>query len=695
MGRRLLALLLLAALLAPAAARADRLGGNYRGPDDVYVVREDPTRGPAPGGGEGGGKPPARGGEGGGDAGGDDAGGDGSGDGPPYRGPAGEVPPNGGRPPEEPPPEDGGGATTPPVGRSSTPEAGGGGTEGGGAAPPSSGGLVRGASHDDMDRIWPFYFERAKEEFFASVLARRPEERLAPPGTAAWVLSTAAEPRGGRRPLDARDRAEAFALVLARLRDPDSHVRDAAILALGKSGSADAVPYLEMAASPDAEPDPQVREDALLALGLTGRAEEVLPVLLDAMARPGPAGEKRAAFAALGLGLLGDPAAAPRLRALLREAAPREDRVDDAVAAAAALGALGDGDALPDFAEVLADPAVPLPVRCHVLHALGRFGADGDPKARGRARDLLLAALDGRAPLRQSALLALGSFGEAGVVGVLARRGLIDPDSHARNFAAHSLGRIAGAAGPGSRLHGFVEEELARFADDDRRDRWLFQAGNLALSSMASADREGVLVGLLRESAALDRHSASSVALSLGMLGEATPAAAKSLREVYGSRTSAPDVRAYAGLALGMTAAPGAAESLVDALLADAPRSAGEARTAALALGLVGGAKEAGVLVSVLGGAGAERLAPGERFFLMGAAVQGLGLIGDGGTVEALRPLLEARRPWSHRAFATAALGYLLEEDPSRRVAPALSTLFRHANHLVPVPVIAAVQSAL
>jgi HEAT repeat protein len=720
MDRRLLRLAALMAVVfasgAVPAALADRLGGNFRGPDDVYVVREDPKGGPPTGGnGDGGGgkaKDDAPAGDGNGGGSGDS--GD-HGDGAPpnsnggqYRGPNGEAPPDG-RGTEDPPPPDTGGANPPDGGSNpgsgstpdgeSAPDSGGGAPAGGGPAgsSASSGGPGKGAkgAQDDRDRIWPFYFEGAKEEYLAAVVARRQEHALSPRGTSTSILSALPPAPEGVRAVDEADRAAALALAMARLRDADSHVRDAAVLALGKSGSADAVPFLEMAAATD--PDRAVREDALLALGLSGRAAEALPPLLKAVAAtPRGAGDLRPAFAALGLGLLGDrEGAAPALRTLYAASSFRADRASDAACAATALGMLGDAGALPLFEKTLSAKTAPDAVKAFTLHALGKFGAHGDPRVRASACALLLPALEGRKELKRGALLALGGFPDNGAIEALVRDGLTDPDSHCRNFAAHSLGRIAARAGADGRARALVERELARVTDSDRRDRWLFQAGNLALSSIAAEGAEKRLVDQAAELRALNLHSASSVVLSLGMLGAESPEAAREIRTAFGSRASGRGVQAYAGLALAMTGAPGSAEALADTLRSAEAPPVELARSAALAIGLVGGAREADLLVEVLAGSAGGKDGGAERFFVMGAAVQGLGLIGDGNTVERLKPLLDSRDSWTRRAFATAALGYVLERDPAHRVSPRISEIFRHHDYLLTLPVVKAVQSTL
>src|SRR5688572_12999862 len=605
MDRRLL--LLAAALVAvlgsgEAAARADRLGGNYRGPGDSYASRDGKTGdsgNPAPeaGGGSGGETPPPA---SGGDAPPDDApepepdddspappppppkGSDGG-----YRGPAGDTPPDSRESEDPPPPDDGGGDPTPPDpgsgdGEDAPPASGGTGSGGdpsgtGAGTPPAPGGPGGGTSSpggsspgkggpaDDRDRVWPFYFEGAREEYLVAALARRTEPRLSPRRSSTWALSM--RPAAGRRleALDDEARRAAVTLALGRLRDADSRVRDAAVIALGKSGDALAVPFLLQMAARD--PDPAVREDALLALGLSGRKEDALPALLKALdAKPRASGPRTAAYAALGLGLLGDPAAGGPLLDLYRATAADPARSDDAAAAATALGTLGDPLAIPVFAKTLAARGIPVAVRCATLHALGKYGSHEDPIARREALAAVVSALPRKKEVRQSALLALGGFAEPVAIRVLAKEGLLDPDPHCRNFAAHALGRIAGRFGPSSREAALVARELEKASASEVRDRWLFQAGNLALASSAAGASEEHLLGLLAGGEHRSPHSTSSVVMSLGLLGTGSADAAERLRAAFESRAESAPVRAYAGLAMALSGTPNAAASLTRSL---------------------------------------------------------------------------------------------------------------------------------
>ncbi len=709
MNRRLqLTLIALGFLAFVPWARADRLGGNYRGPDDIYVVHEDPA------------KTPGSDGQGGGGSGSSDTGSGSSGDA--SGGSSGEAPPpdgGGSSPPDDgggsSPPDDGGGSY-PPSGGGSTSDGSGSGSGGtpaddGGAAPsgggapsgsPSTGGATatggKKASQDDKDKIWPFYFEGAKEEYLLSVLARRPEARISPPRTSTFGLSSQPEPGRERRMIGDTDRQEAQALVMGLLRDSDSHVRDAAVLALGKSGSKEAIPYLQKSAEGDS--DAAVREDALLALGLSGRAGAALPVLLKALgSNASDNRERRVAYAALGLGLLGKAEGAVEpLRKVYAAAAARSNMPDEAVCAGVALGMLGDAEAIPLFEKVLASRGAPEVVKSFALHALGKYGAHADEKVRKAALNAVLRALgEGKDAVRESAFLALGSFDDPAVIPLLVKEGFGKADNYARNFAAHSLGRIAGRAGPNSREYALIAKSLGDVSENQNKDRWLFQAGTVALASMGCSGHEKVLAEHMAEFKGLNDHSKSAVVLALGMLGTDSPAVAKQLDAAYWSRGSSPSVQAYAGLAMAMAGTPEALKDLTKVLTDDAKPNNQVARSSALALGLVGGTEEAKVLVAILSGQKANLQTDASRFFLKGAAVQGLGLIGDAESVKLLKPLLAAggQGEWETRAFAAAALGYLMEPEARNRVSPRISEIFRHHNYHLATGVVKQVQSTL
>ncbi len=104
----------------------------------------------------------------------------------------------------------------------------------------------RGA-YPEVMAYWPFYYEHHKELILADRITAR---RLAARGESGVPSPELVD--------------KVFAVLEAALKHPASEVRDAAILALGKTGREAAVPILAKCLTDE---DPELREDALLALG--------------------------------------------------------------------------------------------------------------------------------------------------------------------------------------------------------------------------------------------------------------------------------------------------------------------------------------------------------------------------------------------------------------------------------------------
>jgi HEAT repeat protein len=729
MNRRFVAALILLALVAPVPqVLADRLGGCYRGPlDDMFVVRDDTASSTSTDSGAGATGGSTGGGDSGGDSGGSTSGGgDGTTDGSTAGGDSGGESDGGdtggGDEGSEGGDEGGGEPASPDAGTS--PEAGGssggddgssGGSSSGGSTPPpggasaptggsipggssSSGGSSPGGkkgSTDDKDKIWPFYFEGAREEYIRYVYARRPESRMSPARSSTFHLSTAPQPRRARAAIGDTDRQVARDLVLGRLKDPDAAVRDAAVIALGKSGFKDVVRYLDEASRSDA--DPQVREDALLALGLSGQVDIALPALLKALEAPvGGRTERRVAYAAIGLGLLGDSAgAAPKLRDMYRRTSVMSNAMDEAACTAVALGMLRDVESIDLFVKALAGSRVPDQVKVYTIHALGKFTVE-DEKVRKEVVSVLSRALrDKQASVRRAAALAMGGFPESAAI--LIKQGMGDSDDYVKNFSAASLGRIAAGLEPNSAEYRGIAGPLVEVADNALKNRTLFQHSTVALASMAYGEHEKHLLGIMEKGLSkLDANSASAVLLSLGLMGSDSPVVATKLTEGLKDKQFGTNVQAYAGLAMALSDAPGACENLRRVFSGDTKVSADVARSVALGLGLVGGSEEVSVLVDVLKSESDryKSMTDTQRHFLMGTATISIGLIGDASAVERLRPLMESRE-WRTRAFAVAALGYIMEADANHRVSPRIGDVFRHHNYSTPLTVVRQVQSIL
>ncbi|MDX3077542.1 HEAT repeat domain-containing protein [Streptomyces sp. MI02-7b] len=263
---------------------------------------------------------------------------------------------------------------------------------------------------------------------------RTPSPAVAPPapGSVPLLLRYAAHPvpRARALALDllglAGDAAH-LALFTAAARDPEAAVREAALVALGRTDHHDARDAL---AGVLTEPSRSLgdREIAAVLLGRAGdrRAFETLVLLLnhrDAL---------RNVTAADTLARLGDPRTARAAAAL----ATNRLRITYALAAIRLLGRLGAPESVPALTATL-----------QWLLDEGRPGlqaARGCAEELGRLGDVRAVPLLGRAAgvpaLRAPAVDALGRIGGAAVLDVLlAAAG--DPDEEVRSAAARGLAR--------------------------------------------------------------------------------------------------------------------------------------------------------------------------------------------------------------------------------------------------------------
>ncbi|MEQ8762417.1 MAG: HEAT repeat domain-containing protein [Planctomycetota bacterium] len=156
--------------------------------------------------------------------------------------------------------------------------------------------------------------------------------------------------------------------ILARgLEDRDIEVRRAAALALGEILGPDDVEAqrrLKILSRSDA--DPQVKSFALIALGKSRGGDSVRSFLESSLKERGQANVR--AYAALALGLFGDPASSKLLLATLQK--EKDSSLRGALSIA--LGLLGDSAAIPTLLELSkdGDPAV----RGNALLAIGLIG---------------------------------------------------------------------------------------------------------------------------------------------------------------------------------------------------------------------------------------------------------------------------------------------------------------------------------
>ncbi len=311
---------------------------------------------------------------------------------------------------------------------------------------------------------WEFWWEYNGE----TLLGLGTNARRSVTGTQGELLARrlAGAPRRARRPDAYRVTADIVPALLDVLeRSQNTELIDSALLALARSAEAVSTDGVTDAAVARLEhPDPSVASAAALSLGVL-RSPRSVPLLkavcFGEFSRP----VLVRAFAALGLGLLGDEAGGVEAREALLAMARGEGMAlasatgetlpvrpiagEVRVAAVVALGLL-DGapqDVAATLVALVADARTPFSLRPHAAIALGRIG---DPAAT----PVLLGILRDPAaslPLRQSAAAALGrvaALTEGPVVDALIDEALRGRDDPVRHFAIMALGRLGAAAPP-------------------------------------------------------------------------------------------------------------------------------------------------------------------------------------------------------------------------------------------------------
>ncbi|MBI1849738.1 MAG: HEAT repeat domain-containing protein [Planctomycetes bacterium] len=322
---------------------------------------------------------------------------------------------------------------------------------------------------------------------------------------------------------------EAVHAILPLLRDSDPHVRSSAAAALGYTGDACALPYLESVIA-DESIDVVTRGFAAIGAGIVG-GPDAAAALEPLVMGKGVSSELRAT-ALVALGATACPQAATILRRFVRTKGPTMDTDEEALA----------------------------------LESIARVDPDG-------SRASLIAATKARSGLvRASAACALGGLApgrddHAALVSLVES----DPDPIVRAEAALALGRRAddGAA-----------KTLARVLDDDANaDVRPFAALGLAITKDAMAS------ATLRK-ALLDPSTTATLrgacAIGLGILGDRGSIPA--LRAVY--RASDPELRGWTVLSLGMIGDRSLVPDL-EAILLD-PRPSVDLEPYVLAAGLLG-----------------------------------------------------------------------------------------------------------
>jgi len=326
--------------------------------------------------------------------------------------------------------------------------------------------------------------------------------------------------------------------LIGLLQDPADAVRRSAAWALGRIGSAEALPPLVRALDPRLEGSPAVRRQAAQSLGELGSPEAV-PALLDALASdPDPMVRLLIVGA---LGTLGDPRALSPLSEILLQgddfllraeaalalgklrgaeaeslpvlfaALERETRGLVRSALALGLGETRRPEAVPALIDLLLGEAEPESVQRSAASGLATIGS---PEALGMLREALAAP---RGEVRLAAAFALGAAGDPSALAELTAAALQDPDPEDRARAAQLLGSLGDPT---------AVEPLARVL---RGDRYASVRRIVAEALAALGERTAVpaLIEALRQDSS--RTVRAAAAEALGALGD--PRAVSALRE--------------------------------------------------------------------------------------------------------------------------------------------------------------------
>ncbi len=660
---------LVVALGYAGPAQAERLYGNYRGPEDAKAADTSQDQNTATGSGE-----IDAGGPSGGDS-SDGSGGIGDGGGGSDGGGGGDDSGGGG--------DDSGGG-----GEDSGSDIGGGssgsdGSSAGGAEDSGSGlstggssgggrGKRSAASRTEKFELVSWFFEHNREEFVYRVAAERNRRIQLPFGTTAAVFTRLPRDERVRSPVTPEDRERIFDILKTATIDKDSVVRDAAVIALGKLGTPQAVAVLLERLRLESAKD--VKQDTILALGLTRSPDVIEPLITHVKVRG------MTPFALMALGISGDKErAGPVLVEFFEKHVRRGKSVEDLACTAVALGALDYEPAVPLLAKSLKQKKLKDLVKVYICEALGRIGGDAAKSA------LLKAAGAKGVEVPRAAVLALGGIPDADVLKFLTGKDGMKGNSNSllSGFAAIAAGTI---------MEQLPESEwrktpamIREIASSPNKNKIKAQYANLALALFGGFDAE--MRRFYVESlsgASIDPNTLSSMAMAAGVGGltDMEPM----LAEIAGSVSRDPKLGSYAAMALGMIGSGGPKRvTQLRKIYADIERP-DVRRGAVLSLGLVGDRSDVGFLLTVIKETEDKWIARYTR----GSAVAALGLIGDGESVARIQELLSDRDPRT-RAFAVTALGFLADKDQ----VPRLATLFGRNNFRVEFPAIKAVMGQL
>lgn len=654
------------ALAGGREALAERLGGAYRGPEDIQAVSKDPSQtggtDSSASGPEGGSKGDDGGSSGGGLGGGGDSGGGGGGEEGGGGGGGGGGEEGGGGGGDE---ESAGGGDIGGGGGSADSGKSGGEAGGGSSGPSTGGGSIGGGKKANQQQIElqvaSWYFEHNRERLMRRVVESRARRVRPTTGSAGYVMSVLPRETRVRSIVTVDDRERIVDVLKKNTLAQEDVVRDAAVVALGKVGTPDAVEVLRTRLSEESKSD--IKQDILLALGIART-----PDAIDTLASTLKGHRYLHTYALMGLGLTQNAEkAGPVVLDYLEDNLKRPKHPEDTLAAAAlALGALKYADATATLAGAAKSTRMHPIIRVYAIHALGRIGGDEARKA------LTPLCGDKHDEVARAALLALGNFDDDEVLKALSGKdGLDNSAPLTSGLAAVSIGRVLSSI-PSSDWKK-TPDLLRDVASKTTQKPIAAQYANLALAlfegGIDNDARKRYAEMLGDKSTSTDKDVVAAVEMAIGVGG--IRGFEHSLENLATSASIDPRVAGYAAFAFGMTSRTPADAQTLQKLYGETDKVDIQ-RGAVLGLGLAGDRRDVPFLIKVI--EETDRSRPYAEY-TRGAAVVALGTIRDGESVGKLLQLLSNPDPWV-RAYSIAALGYLADKDP----APVLPTLFEHNN---------------
>ena len=490
------------------------------------------------------------------------------------------------------------------------------------------------------------------------MVAQRNTQVPPPKYSAVDLFSEAQRDTRVRSPITAEDREKIFDLLKKNATIGNhSVVRDAAVLALGKVGTEEAVDVLLERFKTERFWD--VKQDILLALGVS-RSPKALDTLSLAIRN-----RKLTSYALMALGLTGDTERAGDIVLAYFKKNRRKSKTlpDQLSSAAVALGVLRHKGAVDELAKALRSKKTNKVVRAYCAHALGNIGTD-------KARKALNAVLDkSEQNTQRAAALALGGFDDPSVLKTLAGKdGLGKPDPLVSGFAAISIADALTAL-PQSEWKKYPDA-LKKIAMAPQKDPVKAQYANLALAMIGALDNEmrRYFSEELRE-ARRSPDTLSSMAMAAGVGGVTSLESA--LLEIANSASHPPKTRSYAALSIGMLSTDPTETAKTLQTIYRRSNDPDVKRGAVMGLGIVGDRDDVPFLIAALREDESHPLAR----YTHGAAAIALGMIRDGDSIPKIESLLGHSNP-RIRGYALAALGYLADKD----AIPAMPALYARNN---------------